>query len=270
MPNLRLKLNFTLVLLAVVFLLIFFHYIKILSPLENLFIRALSPIQAKIYSLTLKINNSLLFSKTSADLQKENQALQEQVEQLILDNANLRLQSDKMKILEEQLKLVASFKQNFISCQVISKQYLNSSDTLVINCGSNQGIKEGLPAIASRGVIIGKITEVKPNLSSILLLSSQGSKIGATILNQQKTMGIISGGDDSNLKMDFIPKDASLKTGDIVVTSKLEANIPAELVIGQIETISVQANSFFKQAGIKPIIDYGNVTLVSILLPPAL
>lgn len=267
----NLKFNFRLVIIAVITLLIFFHYLRVLSPLENLLIKVFSPLQAKIYSLAVTTNDKF-FSPSAPvdDLKQENERLRQQIEELILENAELKIQNEENKILEEQLKLVKKFDQDYVSCRVISKQFTVNSDILVLNCGAETGVKEGLPAVAGQGVIVGKVIEVKAAISRLLLITSRGSKIGATILNQERTTGIVTGGKDSSLRMKFIPRDIEIELGEIIVTSTLEENIPANLAIGRVEEVSSQANSFFQTATIKPAVNLENISIVSILLPPVL
>lgn len=271
MKQFRIKLNFLIVLIAVMVLLIFFHYVKILAPIENLIIRIFNPIQSTVYSAATSINDNFLTPRSSAfDLEQENQKLKGELDKLILENVELKTYKDENTILSEQLKLVESLKQTYVSCKVISKNLLTNENILVLNCGSSDGLQIGLPAIVSSGAIIGKIIEVEPRISRLLLINDSLSKLGATILNERNTIGIVRGDNELGLKMEYIPRDIEIKKLEIIVTSALEKNVQPNLVIGRVEDVFSQDNNFFQTAIIKPIVNFENIKIVSIILPPGL
>jgi len=266
----KIKSNFAIILVAVTILLIFLHYLGVLSPFENIVIRILSPVQVRLFSFGTDVNQTYADKPTAEEMQIENQTLRKKVEMLTMENAQLKILEDENKNLKEQLNLVEAYQRRYISCRVVTRQFDDNSNVLILNCGLNQGIKLGLPAIVGEGVMVGKITEVKPNLSSLLLISSKTSKVGATILNEEKTSGIITGGKDMSLKMEFVPANLEIYVGDIVVTSALDEKIPSDLIIGTIDAVEHQANSFFQVADIQPIFNFENINIVSIILPPQL
>jgi len=267
----RVKVNITFIIIAAILLLIFLHYTGILSPLENLFIKIISPLQSQVYSLSSGIREKAIENETaSQDIKQENQELKSKIEQLTVENAELKILEEENKNLEEQLKLVTELGYQYISCRVVSKEIDISSNILILNCGSNHGIKKGQSVVVHPGIIVGKIIEAKPTLSRLLLITSSNSKTAATILNQEKTLGIVTGEKDSSIKMELIPTQAQVNENDIVVTSGLENFVPEGLIIGQVSSIALQANNFFQTAVLKPLINYETIKIVSVIILPTL
>ncbi|MBU1165102.1 rod shape-determining protein MreC [Patescibacteria group bacterium] len=270
MRFLKIKSNYAIILIAVTVLLIFLHFLGVLSPFENLAVKILTPIQTRIYYVGTIVNETFLGSSSIETLEQQNQKLNKDIEKLTLENAQLKILENENENLRNQLHLIETYEKEYISCRVITRQFDDNANILILNCGSAQGIEKGMPAIVGEGIIVGTITDIKPNLSSLLLISSKTSKIATTILNVDNTSGIVTGGQDMSLKMEFIPVDLAVGVGDIVVTSSLEKKIPQNLVIGTIENVSFPPNSFFQTADIKQIVNFENINIVSIILPPKL
>src|SRR3989344_3593000 len=108
-------------LLAVVILLIFLHYFKILSPIENLAVRILSPIQNKIYVLGVKINNFYSSTGFRKDLVKINLELEEKVNNLIIENSQLKMMLLEQQELDQQYNFLQSAGLDAIVAKVIGK-----------------------------------------------------------------------------------------------------------------------------------------------------
>ena len=255
----------SIILLAVIILLIFLHYSTLLRPIENIVIRIFSPIQNKVYVLGVKVNNFYNVTRFQRDLLEANLELEEKVEKLIIENAQLKTELTITQKLEEQQDFITESGMEAVSAKIIGKNLQSDFQTLIINKGSEDGILVGLPVIIQQGVIIGKVVEVNRNNSQLILINDSYSSLAATIQNQNQTKGVVVGDRGLSLKMELIPQDELIQVGDVVVTSGLETNIAAGLVIGQIEQIISEPNNFFQQAYLKPLTDFNDLIVVSIL-----
>ena len=138
---------------------------------------------------------------------------------------------------------------------------------MIINIGSNAGVKEGLAVISEEGLFIGKIYDVNYDFSTVLLVTDNHSKVAASILNKDKTIGIIEGKYGLSCKMNLIPQNEEIQENDLLITSGLETNIPQGLVIGQVDRVENVEGDLFKSASIKLLLDLNKVKIVSVLTP---
>ncbi len=253
------------ILLAVIILLIFLHYFKILLPGENLIIKALSPIQNQVYIMGVKINNFYNTTRFRKDLVTTNLELEKKVKELTIQNAELRVLLAENQALQDQLNFLASSGLEAINAKVIGKNLQTNWQTLILDKGQKDGVQLGFPVIAQEGVIVGKVVEVGRNNCQILLINDSHSSLAATIQNQARTKGVVVGERGLSLKMELIPQDEEILVGDTVVTSGLEPNIPLGLVIGQVEQVIAEPNSFFQKAILQPLINFDDLIIVSIL-----
>jgi rod shape-determining protein MreC len=110
---------------------------------------------------------------------------------------------------------------------------------VMLGKGSEDGIKEGF-IVMGIGGLVGRITQVTPHTSKVLLISDAQSRVGA-VVSRNRHLGFVKGRDDGTLTMDFFAKVADIKPGDAISTSPLSKLYPPGLPIGKIA--SVQSDS---------------------------
>ena len=70
-----------------------------------------------------------------------------------------------------------------------------------------------------------------------------------------------------SLIVDFIPQDANIAIGDILITSLLEANTPPGMILGRVSAIEYRQEELFKKASVQPIVSLNNISVVSVIIP---
>ena len=140
-------------------------------------------------------------------------------------------------------------------------------ESIIIDKGSRDGVSPGLAIVNGQGIIIGKVAEVKENISQVNLTNNSKCKLAATILNQEKTSGIAEGELGLTIKMKFIPQESEVAVGDIIVTSGLEQAIPRGLVIGKVTQVEKENNDIWQLATIESLVNTQDLVIVSVLIP---
>jgi rod shape-determining protein MreC len=64
----------------------------------------------------------------------------------------------------------------------------------------------------------------------------------------------------------LIPQDASLETGDLVLTSGLGGGYPPDLIVGQVVNIRSREYDLFQQATIQPVVDFNRLQIVLVIV----
>jgi len=266
------------VLIVVIGLLIFLHFIKVLSPLENITARAISPIAGQLYSVSSSLRVALSERTDKEELLVILKDLQAEINQIKAENARLKSIEEENKKLRQYLKFSTKNEFNFVLANVISRGIfadpVNGQQSLIIDKGAANGLAPGLAAVNSEGIIVGKIAEVKENTAKIYLATGSNCKLAAAIQgrqeepgNKNKTMGIVEGNLGLTINMNFVPQAEEIRVGDTAVTSGLEKSIPAGLVIGRIVEVDKTSNEVWQKATIEPLINLDELTIVSVLRP---
>jgi len=253
--------------LAVLILLVFLYYIKAIKPFENLVYYLFLPIQSELYQK----GNILSETWDAANLNNkelvfQNQILKNKVQELTINkNKLLELESEN-KILREQLNFFEDKNYQYLVARVIGTNSNYSVNSYTLNKGSNQGVKKGQSVIVGGGVIVGKIRQVFPQSSELLLLVDYQSVLAAIAQNQDNSPGIVEGQYGLSMKMNLIPQDKDISRDDIIITSGIEQYIPRGLVIGQVDKIETEVNELFQSALISSPVDYKKLNIVSIIV----
>jgi rod shape-determining protein MreC len=186
---------------------------------------------------------------------KENKQLKKTLAQYAQDTMRLNMLEAQNKHLQEILGFTERQKNadnyQYMVAEVISVSPDPYSNTVNINLGSLDGIKENMAVMSVEG-LIGRVSRVSNFTSSVQLLVDMNTESGggsaerqlekgiaATVLGKEdKVFGTIEyySNEEQGLIMTRINQisEMSLEVGDTVVTSALGQIFPKGLVIGEI------------------------------------
>lgn len=253
------------IILCVIIVLLFFHSLKIFSPIEGLLTYIFKPLQAPLYKLSLILSDRNLL-REKIDLITENNDLKNQINQLMTENTELKKINEENNVYLIQEDFLTKEHHEFQGAKIINKFTTDSAQIITINQGKNKNITPGLAVISGEGIVIGKVSEVSDNTAKITLLTSNVSKIAGQIQNKSNTPGLIIGQHGLGLKMELLPKGDEINSGDIVITSGAEEKIPKGFVIGTVDQITSLSSDLFNNATVIPPIDYSRLSIVSVIL----
>lgn len=139
--------------------------------------------------------------------------------------------------LKELLGYVSKGSKDGITAPVVGRSADHWWQHMILGRGSQDGVKVGYIAMAPGGVV-GRVVNVTPNTSRVLLLSDPSSQVGVTV-SRSRYMGYIRGKSSNRAVMEFFDKVPDVRRGDVVTTSALSQLFPAGLPIGRIESVDL-------------------------------
>ena len=158
----------------------------------------------------LKNNTKEIFSSWSSALRFKNSLLNENesFKSKLAENDALLL--NYYSILDENIKLKEILerkneKDKMLLSAILGKQNQSLYDTLIIDVGSNHGVKEGDLVFALGQTPIGRIALLYPNSSKVILFSNSGVKTEVVIENRDIFVEIVGRG-GGNFEM-ILPRD---------------------------------------------------------------
>lgn len=140
---------------------------------------------------------------------------------------------------------------------------------LILDRGSQDGIRVGNPVVAGNGLLIGLIKTVDRDESMVIPLSDPRTKVlGIIPRDSGQVFGIVQGRFNVGVEMSLIPITDEVHTGDIVVTSGLQKGVPSGLVVGTIQEIQKKPADLFQTAILqalyeRPPLDVSVITSLS-------
>ena len=229
--------------------LIIAHYLNFTDPLE------------KVVSGSL----GSLFSSSRAVLVGKDASNLSSISSLKWQTEATRLQTEN-----DELKKLLTFRSRTsyetVTTKVVARDSVSAEQVLVLDAGSEDRLAVGQPVVVLDGIMVGKIIKVNESQAWLRLLNDGNSQVAASILNRDKSIGVVEGGYGLSVKMNFIPRNETVVVGDMVITSGWEKSVPAGLVLGQVVAVENESYKPFQQAVISPPASLEKITVVSVLV----
>src|SRR5215472_18489959 len=166
------------------------------------------------------------------NVRKQNLEYQEELVRLRLEQARLKAAADESK----RLRALLDFKERYvgatIAAQVIGNSGSDSLRIVTIDKGSRAGIKPDMAVITPDG-IVGKVKEVFPLSSQVLMINDRDSGAGV-ILESTRLQGIVKGTGPGELMINGVMSDEKVDVGETVVTSGGDRVYPKGLPVGTV------------------------------------
>jgi rod shape-determining protein MreC len=190
------------------------------------------------------------------ELEKENRELRthlNQIDEVTLQNQRLR----------KLLAFVDDLDRAALPAQVIGEDVTPWARTIVIDKGTRSGLRQGLPVVASDGVV-GRVIKTSSHSSRVLLITDPSSAVAALIQNT-RSRGILRGHGEK-LSVEYMEYDATIKPGDLLVTSGMGGIFPKGLPLARVASVSQDHFDLFQRIEAVPSADFSRLEEVLVIL----
>lgn len=156
-----------------------------------------------------------------------------------------------------------------VGARVIAKESGNWFQLFTIDKGSNDGIKRDMNVISGGG-LVGIVTEVGPNWSTVRSIIDDNSNVSAMVSTTSD--GCIVAGDlrlidEGSLNIvKLVDADNKVHVGDKIVTSYISEKFLPGILIGYISELNNDANNLTKSGYITPVVDFRHLQEVLVIL----
>ncbi|MFL9831299.1 rod shape-determining protein MreC [Flavobacterium sp. ARAG 55.4] len=204
-----------------------------------------------------KINNITEY----LNLKTENDAL-------ALENARLKSvlfnMKDTLTVKRlENMKNIAP--EDVLVSKVIHNTYNTHENFLTLNSGSNDGVKADMGVINSLG-IVGIIDRTSPKYSTVISILNVKSQINAKIKKSNHFGSLTWNGKNTGfVQLLDVPRLASVRKGDTIVTGGQSVIFPENINIGTIHNIYIDSVTNYYTLNIRLFNDMTNLGHVYII-----
>jgi len=168
-----------------------------------------------------------------------------------------------------RLNNLLNFKQKsplrMVAARVIGRSLDSWSSSIVIDKGRYNGVKNGMVVVSPQG-LVGSIVESSENTAKVLLINDPNQGV-SSIVQRSRQEGLVSGTLGTSLIMRYLPDEAVIAVGDIIVTSELSQIYPKGLLVGRVVNIGREFSGLNRYALVKPAADLANIEEVLVILP---
>lgn len=204
-------------------------------------------------------------------VKEENDILRHELSQNPSYKAKYENEKRRNTELEAALKLHETDKQ-FTStwANVIARDHENWNNTITLDVGSKDGIKEGMAVESVKGMI-GKIVSTSEFTSVVKLLTCEDKSVSASIKinisSKESVDGVLQGYDvKKNQYIIYLYDDTDkVKPNMQIVTSGMGGNYPSGLLIGTVNSIQALSNQSGQTIYANPVDDFQEFTMVRVI-----
>lgn len=217
-------------------------------------------------------SSNVIAAKANAwyDRAVEYSNLQVLADSLGRENAKLKseLYNNKAYLaLQQNDELDTIFRQKYqtIRAQVVNNSVTSRNNSLTIDRGKKDGVYPGMGVIGDEG-IVGIVRHSTGSFSSVLSVLHSASKVSAS-LNRSGYFGSLvwNGFNPTKMSLQAVPKHADVRVGDTVQTSGFSHLFPAGIMIGTVDTFSIQGGSNFYSIDVSMINDLSKLNQVYVV-----
>jgi rod shape-determining protein MreC len=196
-------------------------------------------------------------------VQRQNAELQRQLEEFKQREVHFQEAEQALTRLENLLDLKRQVALPVIGARVIAYDPTLWSRAAIINQGTAQGVKEGLPVLAPEG-IVGRIVGVYPEYSKVMLIVDRKSSADAMV-QRTRIRGMLRGKGGNRCSLEFVPKSADVQVGDLVLASGLVGLYPKGLVFGKVTAANKKNPGVFQEIEVSPHVDLSTLEEVLVV-----
>ncbi|NOY99027.1 MAG: rod shape-determining protein MreC [Chloroflexi bacterium] len=212
----------------------------------------------------LAIQDFLTTPRDAVTLRQRNVELESEVSRLQTQIIELQQQITETQILAALVDFShANPESTYKAAAVIGRDPSPFLHYIIINRGSNDGIRRGMPVVTNQG-LVGRVDAVIADAARVQLVTDPASAVNVRLQNA-KTDAILIGSVTGDLALDMISQDATIEQGDVVLTSGLGGDYPPDLLVGQVLNVRKRDYELFQQASIQSVVDFARLEIVLVI-----
>ncbi len=198
-------------------------------------------------------------------LEQENRALRARIAQLTKEANDYRELYFQERRLRELFGLKEGLRLPTVAAQVIDRENTHIFKTILINRGTSDGLKVGLPVVAAEGVV-GRVVEASWNVSRVLLVIDYNSNVDA-LVQGSRVHGILQGGANTGCTLKYVERSEEVRLGETVMTSGLGGVFPKGLILGTVLSVDKKGSGLFQKIDIVPAVHFSRLEEVLVVNP---
>ncbi len=196
-------------------------------------------------------------------------------EELLEQNNALKMENDRLKLLEEENKRLTDLlgmtesypDYSKVAANVIGKDPSNWYDTFIIDKGRKDGVEKNMVVMTTDG-LVGKVVESGLSRSKVISIIDDTSSVSG-VVTRNDSLGFVKGDSylmrEGYMRMEYFDIKAEVMPDDEITTSSLSQIYPKGLPIGYVKDVSTDPAGLSKSAIVVPYVDFNNIKHVIVI-----
>ncbi|MGZ8908467.1 MAG: rod shape-determining protein MreC [Methylococcaceae bacterium] len=224
------------------------HQLDLLRTTLSFFI---DPLKYLVDLPTVMVEHAAESVSSYTTLKKENQRLRD--EQLIQQTRLLKLEALEKENIRLRALLENSFKlgEQVLIAELLSVNMAPYEHIVVVNKGTRFGVHPQQPVLDANGVV-GQVFRALPLSSEIMLITDPNHAIPVQVNRNGLLTIAVGSGQLNRLVLPFLPGNADIRPGDLLITSGLGGTFPQGYPVAVVDEFTSQPNKAFAKITATP------------------
>lgn len=187
----------------------------------------------------------------------------------LLQNARLQrletLEAENQR-LRALLDSTAKISEQVLVAEILSVDMDPFRHRVLLNRGTRDGAFVGQPIIDADG-IVGQVTRDQPFAAEAILITDANHALPVELLRNQLRTIAVGTGDIDQLSLPYLPRNADVREGDLIITSGLGGTFPPGYPVGRVKRIGSTPDAAFLEISASPASALNRVREVLLLTP---
>lgn len=235
-----------------------------LTPLTRIIANPIVSAQTWLSTRYQTIHELLTSPSDINRLKQRNLELEAEISRLQTQVIDLQGQVTEVQILSALVDFARSHPENkYLAASVISYDPSPFMRYVIINRGSDDGLRRGMPVVTYQG-LVGRVAAVSAGAARIQLITDPGSYVNVR-LKPSQAEAALKGTVTGDVVLDNIPQDITVQAGDLVLTSGIGGSYPSNLIIGQVSGVKSRESDLFQTASVQLVVDFTKLDIVLVI-----
>ena len=235
-----------------------------LTPIFSTSVSPLIKTQSWLAERYLAFKDFFTSPKDMATLREQNIQLGNEVALLQSEIVQLQENLSQAQILYSLLDFMRSNPEHeYVAATVIGREISPYMQYMIIDKGSNDGIRYGMPVVTQQG-LVGRIDAVIGNASRVELISDAKSVVNVR-LQSANVDAQVRGSITGEMSLEMVPQATDVQVGEVILTSGLGGTYPPNIFVGQVLTMQTKQNTLFQTGSVQPMVDFSRINAVLII-----
>ena len=265
------------VLIILIFISLFLGFSSTLIKTDrklNPFEKGIKDVSIFVIKLATKpsdfIKDKINDAKEKNNLYDKYKKLQKKVKETDLINAQKKELERELEEMKNMLDLNSALSESsYLNATVVNRNIGYWFNTITIDKGEKNGVKEDMAVITSEG-LIGKITKVTNYTSTVKLITSEDANNKTSIrieVNGKYIYGLLTGynRDTNTFTVEGISDNSEIPSGSFVTTTGMGNVFPSGILVGKVKNISKDHFDLARTIEIESAVDFNNISYVTVL-----
>jgi len=251
--------------IMVVIGLIFLALSGILRPILGVVLDPFVSIQRWLSDRYMALYDFFTLPRDVTELLQRNTQLENEVSNLQSQVIQLQEQLRETEVLYSLLDFARARPQDqYIAAAVIGQDPSPFLNYVIIDRGSDDGIRYGMPVVTQQG-LVGRVDAVTSSAARVQLITDPGAVVNVKFQNKSESAQI-QGSVTGEISLELLAQTVAIDAGEILLTSGLGGNYPVDILVGQIVDVEKTANNLFQSAVVQPVVDFKAMRAVLVIV----